>query len=712
MSFTDYVEGWALLAVQVGLTLYSSRCLLRRFFPSTSFAERALVTGLLLWSHFAFAVLALGAAHALHAFSLLAVLGVCALASHLAARSAPRLEPAPRKTLRDDPVGAALVALYLLVGVHLAERALRFPPLAWDALHYHLPFVAQWLQTGALEPLYHPYAVLQSHFPATGEITSYVLMAPFQNDFLVGLGGLPLLGLQGLALYRIARRAGASHEHARLVPALYLLTPCVVRLVPTAYVEPAFGAALFGAVAYLLDYRADRRPGDLFLCGMALALLVGIKYTGLLYGAPIALAALAYWARSSHQRAILWTLPFLALGTYWYWRNLALTGNPFYPSPARIFGLELLPGIATPLGAARLGHDVTILSAFAELLESGDLMRALMGSAHPERYELGIGPKLLPVGLLAVLGLWELRRQPALRLPTLFFWLFALLFLTTPFWLLHWLYINIRFAAPALGMGVVVAVTALASRGVPARWFALLAGVCIAPDLFSLKIYLSLSFRVTLVLLASLAALRWVIDLRLPTLARRATWAVCGAALFLGGYALHDAREEGRSASYGVDWELYRTSAGLYARGWQALEGRFGSASSALRIAHTGFGFIYPLYGSRLQRKVFYVDINARAARAFHHYPAAEFRKQPDRQAWLRNLAREQPAVLVVHHPDKGVPGGWPIEKAWADERPDLFVPFHRDEWIALYEIRGLTSPAALAPLPANPQSRAHAPPS
>jgi hypothetical protein len=688
----EYLLGWLELGAILGLALASAHFISRRFVVRPTLWERGLAVGFLTWAHVVFCALALGAAGLLRPHWLMALLAALAAGSFALARKAPRPLHAPGPSLRDDPVNAALAGLYAVAGITLAERGLGLPPLAWDALQYHLPFVAEWIQTGSLAPLYHPHAVFQSYFPATGEIAFWAVAAPFGNDLFVGVANLPLLALQGLAIYRTAVRAGAPPAHARLAPALVLVTPCVARLAPAAYVEPAFGAALLCAVAFLLDYRAQRRPADLALCLAALGILVGIKYTGLLYGLPVGLAALAYAWRTPGKRALLVGLPLLALGAYWYWRNLWLTGHPFYPSPVRIFGLEIFSGIAKPLGAARLGHDVTILSALPDLLASGELTRALLGVSHPDRFELGIGPKLVPLAVLALVSALRLRSCPDLRLPVLLLLLFALFFATTPLWILHWLYINVRFAAPALAMAAVAAVTTLSAFGVAPRWAALLSGLCIAPDLFSLKIHLSDGFRVAALLAAGAGAV-WMLVSRAvvrPWVPRIAVAALSVLAI-LGGYAVHAHREDVRSSSLATEWELYRTSASLYARGWAALERALPPGRA--RIAHAGFAFVYPLYGPRLDRRVLYIDVNARAGGAIHAYPEARFRADPDERAWLANLKRARVEWLVVHHPDPGVPGPWPIEARWADARPDRFAPIHRDDWIRVYRVLGSTPP-------------------
>jgi hypothetical protein len=696
MSILEYAQGCAALAWLLACAFFAASRLERWLVQSETFARRGLALGLLAWALLVVPMLVLGAAGWLRLPALLVVESALAAIVFWTSRGRSRRERPPRPAL--DRVDVGLLFVYGVAALYLVAEGLSKPPLTWDTLYYHLPFAAEWLRAGELVPLGHPSGIFQSYFPATGELASFLFLLPFENDLWSGLAQFPLIALQGFALYRIAVRAGAAHSLARFAPLLYLLTPCVARFVPAQYVEPSYGAAFFAAVAFLCDYRDERRPVDLFLLGVALSLLVGIKYTGLLTALPLGAFAIVYAARAPKPtRRTTWTafaagVLLLGIGAYWYWRNLALTGHPFFPMPVRVFGWEIFPGVAKALGTARLGHDVSILSALPDLLGSGELWRAVIGITEPDLFELGIGPKAVVLACVVLAGAVLLVRRPLIRLPYALFGVALVVFLTTPFWLLIFLYVNMRFSAPVVGLAAVLAVAAADASPATRRAAPFVALACIVPDIVSMQGEAPARFWILAAVGIAIGATIFVARgffSRLGPSVRRTLVGVVAFGALAAGYALHQFREETRLASYQSAVLVHRTAAHLYARGWAALERATAdlARSRRVRLAHTGAAFLYPLYGRRFERDVFYVPINARAG-AIHDYPRAEPRAEADEQAWLANLARWRADFLLVQHPDPGVPGRWPVERSWAERHPERLAPLYGDAWVRLYRVQ------------------------
>lgn len=272
MGFDEYVLGVLQLAALIGMAAFTAVRLQRRFCERPTRAERALAVAILTWLHLTFATLALGALGALSVPWLLGLLAVIASAAAWVTRS-PLVPPRGVSPPWRDRLGdGSLIALYAFGLCYFADRALRHPLLATDALRDHMPRVAEWIQTGSFAAVDASLASL----PGAGESLLYVLAAPFENDLFVGLAPIAWLVIQGLAVHRIAIRAGAPPQLARFVPALYLFTPFVARLSWTATMAPALGAALLAAAAFAFDTIAERKRADLVLAFVSLALSIGL----------------------------------------------------------------------------------------------------------------------------------------------------------------------------------------------------------------------------------------------------------------------------------------------------------------------------------------------------------------------------------------------------------------------------------------------------
>lgn len=752
-------------AVALGAALLS-----RRLEPHASRDERWLSLGLLGAALIAYPLLALGAAGILSLATVAVTLGVLVLGvlvpgALLDRRRARRLIAAAGQALPRDPQeegsaeGApallggttplrrsALATLWLAVAAVGGERlsaALRDPPLSWDSLGYHLALATEWLQTGALGPLYHPFAPHTGYFAGSGELFSLWALLPFGNDLLVGLPNFAFLGLGALALYRIARECGASPRAAAVLAPLYLLTPAVARVAATSYVEPALNAFLFTALAYVLAYLRTQRPQALFLSLLALGLAVGTKFTALAYTAvllaPLAVLTGRALRRGTVSRRATWlalTCGVLccALGGYWYARNVALGGNPVYPNEVKVAGLELFAGVPIHHGGVALDSGYRIANALVDAARQGTLVASVLGTQAPASHELGLGPKIVALtffafwalGWLVAQGRW--RWRGGLATMAAVYLGFGCLVLATPVWQVDWLASNIRFAVPAMALGLVLLVVWLEARGTSPVALALLAAALALPDALVHVVALPESVRLglALALLALVALLLWrgrgvgagdsadaaaslpspgagqALPPRRPArpdsprapwrLARLAGAAVATfAALVFAAHALSNHREERRHDRYASAWDLHETLARYFASAWRWLDEH---VPADARIAQSGFEYLYPLYGPRLSRRVRHVDVNARAGGAYHAYPLGTHRQDADPAAWLANLRSQRIGWLALARPWHS--REFPLEAAWADARPDVFRLAFRSVATRVYEVR-LEPPAAEA---------------
>ena len=90
--------------------------------------------------------------------------------------------------------------------------------------------------------------------------------------------------------------------------------------------------------------------------GVALGLGLGTKYTAFVGAALVVVLALVV----GHGRRTLWLAPgAIALAAPWLLRNLLRFGNPLYPQPIRVAGIEVFSGGSGPYdrySGTVLGH--------------------------------------------------------------------------------------------------------------------------------------------------------------------------------------------------------------------------------------------------------------------------------------------------------------------------------------------------------------------
>lgn len=254
-----------------------------------------------------------------------------------------------RAGFRDGGRRVSWLAGLALVAVPFVLPAL-YPPTAFDATLYHLPFARAFAGSGGV-----PYLIDRRFpvFPQANEILFAAVML-FGRDvaaqgvqWLATLLTAALLALWGRGALPLFRGGGL------LAAALFLGSPLAAYLAGTGYIEP--GLTLFATGGL---YAADRfrQTGDrrwLVPAAALAATAADVKYLGLYFlGAAALLAALGGGRpRPAGARALdllLFGGVALAVLAPWYLRLALLTGNPVFPYAASLFGRNLWESLPDP----------------------------------------------------------------------------------------------------------------------------------------------------------------------------------------------------------------------------------------------------------------------------------------------------------------------------------------------------------------------------
>jgi len=567
-----------------------------------------------------------------------------------------------------------------------ALRGLLRPPLSWDALMYHLVLAGAWLQRHDLRPVLGPIPLNYfGYVPANGSLWFWWWMAPSHSEFYVNLSALPHWLLLGLAAGAVARELGAQRQWP-LVCFLVWTTPAVLRFAATEYVDLLLGACFLAAVYFAMRWLRSPDWCAAIAIGTGLGIAAGTKVLGVPYAAALAaggvLLARGSWRARVPQLLVAAVLALL-LGGYFYARNVALGTDALAADCERISrGPQFTAdGIAFP----RRG---SLLEAWSTI-GGGQVLEAFLGTARPTVMEIGLGPQA-PLLLLAGLLLpWaavrERRREGWLAalqvLAQLLFWV------TVPFALKGHVLHNVRYLTPAIGLAFAGGIAWCERRLAPA-WLEALAIVLLAQDLLQAHATMSYGVRLALMgadvaLLALLllprlrALLADLVRAHAPALAAVAVLAAVLAAPALVAFRLHD-----RARALASEYVVHQTVARLFASGWAWLDAH--APDGAVDPVHAPNDYlVYPAMGPRLERELRYVNIDAGDHGLASDYPRCDPRQQPDREAWLRNLARAQVRwVQLARFPEFP----WPLEAQWSDERPDLFALRFADATNRVYE--------------------------
>lgn len=407
-----------------------------------------------------------------------------------------------------------LLVLGLLVLAQYLWRlaiAVRFPVLDWDGNAYHLISVDNWVQQEAVT--HSPQSIFADVYPQNAELITAWSATFLHSTSLAGLTQFLFAAMGFAAVVGIASNAGARRSGALFAGLLFAATPIVFLQVGTGYVDIAASATVLVTwqlvlSAYDLRGESPRRLVPQFLvAGLAVGMMLGTKSSNVL-GAVIAvlmavlvlrtlwqafrppepipppdptggpadglsggggttvLTAPAATRIAVRQRFGRWAvaplcallIPAVAVGCFWYVRNLVTYGNPLWPITIPFFQgqgtvQQLIIGGNIPAEIAQLPPLTKIFQSW-----SADLF------AHPFLYDQrlgGFGPQWLLLGPAILVMIFGFLRDRVVYLLGLLIPFCVLLMLQPASW---WA----RFTIFFVGLGAVCFV--LATRWLGGRW--------------------------------------------------------------------------------------------------------------------------------------------------------------------------------------------------------------------------------------------------
>lgn len=636
--------------------------------------------------------LALGAAGLLQisfALLLLAVVTVLLLRS---ARSPARFQGDPwgpvrllgRRVwarLREHPA-LALIAFHAAASEGL--RGLLRPPLSWDSLMYHMPIVATWVQEGRLDPVFGMRPLnFYGYMPAGGSVWLWWWMAPSHSELYANLAFFPQTALLALAVGGVARELGAR-RHWPLAAFLTLMMPTVIRWAATQYVDILVGAGIATAAFFALRWMRVPRWSDALFVGIGLGLASGAKVLGLAYALALAPAAvvLASWARGEWRRRIPQVVAALLLctliGSYFYVRNIALGAGPLAAQCDQGDGMQEVKVAPT------IPRVNTVAFLWKDMIAKKWLLDAFLGLTNPGSLELGVGPQafLLLLALLLPLGFAGERRGALLIWSQILVQLFV--GATVPYASSGHVFANVRYLVGALGLAFAGIVAWAERKGMRDVWMTGIALALLIQNLLMLHAEMPREVRLALALVDVLAValalspgLRGFARRRFRELAVAAVILALAGAPFLARFRVQD-----RSRAFLREFTTHKVATNHFARAWHWLD-LYGEDGTVAVVSSPVNYFVYPAMGPHLERRATYVNVNRQDSRNAADYPACEPRVDPDPQAWLENLFKQDARwIWLSRFPQIG----FPEEHAWAQSRPDLFAVRYQDNTNVIYE--------------------------
>lgn len=297
-------------------------------------------------------------------------------------------------------------------------------PLGWDALSYHLPYARDYAEKGGLVISEYLRFPLHSHNVHLVYAVALIFSDEVATNLLHALSGV-LVAIGMVAWCRENLQRGIGLASALVYVAL------TATYYDAAYVDLPMGLFVFFAFYALTIWQKNDKPVFLMLSAFLLAMAAGTKYQGLGQLAVFLFALLLITHSPRHFARV--ALVLILFGSWWYLRNLLVSGDPVHPMGGRIFGFWLW-------NEADLTGQLGNVSGFRDHLPL--ILAPALGSVFLMRSMDAQYRSLVVVGL-AGLVLWYLSsRYDRYLLPSLPFLAILSVHVT-------WEFIRKRLPAPA-----------------------------------------------------------------------------------------------------------------------------------------------------------------------------------------------------------------------------------------------------------------------
>ena len=694
----------ALAAVLLAATAWTAYLFARVLAPAASTSTRCAATAILGYAIFYVDFCLLLAVHrfALGAALVVTVLPAAALHRLLDGRRATATLRSDLRRAREVVAGIArspwILAPAAVGGVALVRllRGLAIPPLAWDALSYHLYKAGRWAQLGRHLVLPAPDSWgYYEHFPSAGDAYWAWTFLAAPDGALLAIAAALIWGTLLLGSYAAARSWGAREEHAMAAALTVASTPMVMAAMTASYVDNTLAALFVLALPFLaVGPRPDGKGyGEGALAAIALATGAAVK-TSLLpvVGVTFAAGAFLMVKGPDRRRRAAWlvafALPAAGILGMEYGATWIRTGSPTYPFPLRVAGFEIAAGNEELdlLMSGRLpGIDVSGFRA-------RDTIPSLIGTRSAGRSDwTGLGPGAWALLLLGAAGTFRILRDPVRRSSLAIALLGAgglLVAAYSPDSIALrglWPETFARHVLPAWGL-LAIAGAAIPWRRAWVLWaFALASSTILSIP----RGWGAADARATVWLAVSLGTgfgLAW-----LSTSVLRARGTRPGRRRVLGAVLLvlpiaatlpgirRDCRYAVWASAAAADGPYDLQGLGVKSVGaWSIWERLDGERSTKIAVAGgwNGLGqvwYLYPLLGSRLQNRVTYVSPTADGS-VVDYREGEELARRASLKAWIGRLIEEDIDFVVTMNPSP------PERINWMVRLPDVFVRERGDD--------------------------------
>ncbi|MCM8802674.1 MAG: hypothetical protein NC827_05125 [Candidatus Omnitrophica bacterium] len=560
----------------------------------------------------------------------------------------PKIKNLKLPKLKTLPLSISFL-LSLTISLHLLYilNLLILPPLVTDGLLYHLPFAVHYYKTGSISlPNLYFTDISMTYYPIGGEIFYFFTLLS-KKEFLLKFTQYPFLILACFSIFLICKSFGFSDFLSSLSAICFSLLKPVLKEASMCFVDLIMASTFISTLYFFKKSEKKYITIGLF----SSALLISTKTLSLIFWI-LTLPFLFLKKTQKFSKFFYFSVSYLLFfGFFSYWRNLFLTGNPFYPAEISFGNLTIFAG--------------SYIYSKTPFLEKLKLLLKILAFSH-----LHIDPsKTLKTILLSfyLISLFLSFKNKQLLIFYLTFPLSILLYLI----LIPTHYYQIRHFLPVYTVLSISLINPFFKFEVFFLSVFLYLLLYVFPSLFFLNFLIIFSFFVVPFILISY--------FKKPVF-----YFLFIFSIFLFIFFQIDLTEQ---IYQKTKFEFWKSFYSKEAEIWEYVQEKSGKGKN---IAYIGSLFIYPLYGKNLENNLFYQSVNSvetlpvykyRKKIKFPQQPVEDlYRQDSDFEKWISGIRDKKIEWVIIKNQEQ-------IEKKWIEENPQIFKLLFSNKYIEIFEI-------------------------
>lgn len=601
------------------------------------------------------------------------------------------------KPLKLNPSFLIIFSPLFIILLLRGFNAILQTPFEYDSLAYHLPFVAEWLQSGSLREIYYSaFASPIGYYPSNYELLDLWTMIPFQSDYFANILNFGILIIFIISFLEILKTLKVNKTLQIISVASVIYLPIFLRQIGLPLVDLYFSTTFATSILFLLkQYLEKPKYSNYLIFGLSLGLFIGTKYLGIVYAfIPILVFLIINISKKINKKYFFITFISIFLtGSFFYLRNYLNSGNPLFPTEISILGKTIFQGYK---GVNEVITNTSILQNLDSLSTLKDLIKNYY-------FMTGYGIRLFIVLLipLAIFSFYKQSKQDKKITLILLFSTLAYLFLylISPYSFRDFTP-NIRYSMMFLILLTISFTYFLNQIKNKTIYYTLIIFATIHTIIYLLifspenilhndKLIIDLKSIIEnfpQFLIFTLTAIIFIIFFHLKNsklkLATILILLLSTTYLFFYSNKLRsDYSEYFYEKIYEIDPKLSNMAKAFV---W------LNKNTETKNIAYTGFNFHYPLYGENLDRKVHYININECTYCRYVDYKNSEksIRRDPNEKQWLNNLKTFSKDYIVVS--SAFFPEDFIIEEEWILNNPNIFKLVYSNDFAKIYQIHSI----------------------